>query len=260
MPWAVAAAGVAAAGAVGGSVINSNAAASAAKSQQQAASNAEAQQQAQFNQTQQSLLPYVQQGTSAVEAYHNALPQLTAPFQPTMDQLAATPGYQFDLQQGLQSTQNAAAARGLGVSGAALKGAASYATGLAQQTVGQNASIYYQGQRIGQAGYNALSGLGESAAAGTGNLGQQAAANQSNLITGAGNAQAAGTVGGANALSSGLTGAGNSALNAYFLNSLQQNSNQNSLTGGVTMTPGLEQTQNMPLTTSNNPPNALYNS
>ena len=52
----------------------------------------------------------------------------------TQAQLEQTPGYQFTLQQGLQATQSSAAARGLGVSGAALKGAATYATGLADNT------------------------------------------------------------------------------------------------------------------------------
>ena len=56
-----------------------------------------------------------------------------------MDQatLEQTPGYQFALSQGLQATQNSAAARGLGVSGAALKGAATFATGLADNTYQQ---------------------------------------------------------------------------------------------------------------------------
>jgi hypothetical protein len=53
---------------------------------------------------------------------------------PTQAQLEATPGYKFTLQQGLESVQNSAAARGLGSSGAALKGAATYTTGLANQT------------------------------------------------------------------------------------------------------------------------------
>lgn len=48
--------------------------------------------------------------------------------------LEQTPGYQFTMQQGLKQTQAAAAARGLGVSGASLKGAATYATGLADAT------------------------------------------------------------------------------------------------------------------------------
>ena len=52
----------------------------------------------------------------------------------TQANLEATPGYQFTLQQGLKSTLAANAARGLGVSGASLKGAAQYATGLADAT------------------------------------------------------------------------------------------------------------------------------
>jgi hypothetical protein len=56
------------------------------------------------------------------------------PLQMTQANLEATPGYQFDLSQGLKATQSAAAARGLGVSGASLKGAATYATNLADKT------------------------------------------------------------------------------------------------------------------------------
>jgi hypothetical protein len=87
---------------------------------------------------------------------------------PTMAGLAQTPGYQFTLHQGLQATQNAAAARGLGVSGAALKGADTFATGLASQTYNQqlnNAESIYGNQLSGfNAGlnqYNAqLAGFG----------------------------------------------------------------------------------------------------
>lgn len=48
--------------------------------------------------------------------------------------LEQTPGYQFTKSQGLQATQNGFAAKGLGSSGAAMKGAAQFATGLADQT------------------------------------------------------------------------------------------------------------------------------
>jgi hypothetical protein len=58
----------------------------------------------------------------------------SAPPPMTQAQLEATPGYQFNLSQGLKATQSAAAAKGLGVSGAALKGASTYATGLADST------------------------------------------------------------------------------------------------------------------------------
>ena len=48
--------------------------------------------------------------------------------------LEKTPGYQFTRDQGLRAVQNAAAAKGRGVSGSALAGAADYATGLADTT------------------------------------------------------------------------------------------------------------------------------
>ncbi len=53
---------------------------------------------------------------------------------PTQAQIEATPGYAFNLQQGQEGVQNSAAARGLSSSGAALKGAATYASGLADST------------------------------------------------------------------------------------------------------------------------------
>jgi hypothetical protein len=52
----------------------------------------------------------------------------------TQAELEATPGYQFTRDQGLKAVQSAAASRGLGMSGASLKGAATYATGLADST------------------------------------------------------------------------------------------------------------------------------
>lgn len=55
----------------------------------------------------------------------------------TQAELEQTPGYQFTRSQGLQAVQNSAAARGLGVSGAAMKGAATFATGLADSTYQQ---------------------------------------------------------------------------------------------------------------------------
>ena len=92
--------------------------------------------------------PMIAAGQTAAQTYQNELPQLTAQYDPTMAKLAATPGYQFALNQGLQAAQNAAAARGLGVSGNALQAAGNYATGLAQNTYAQDAGIYQQGQQI----------------------------------------------------------------------------------------------------------------
>jgi len=149
------------------------------------------------------------------------------PGQMTQAELEATPGYQFNLAQGLKATQSAAAARGLGVSGAALKGAATYATGLADSTYQNqfnnaqtrfqnsiNLNTAQQSNLTNQ--YNRLAGvaqLGEGAAAQTGQIGAQTAVAGSNLLSAAGQAQAAGTAGVGNAINSGI----NNALGFNFL-------------------------------------------
>lgn len=56
--------------------------------------------------------------------------------------LESTPGYQFTLDQGLKATQNSFTSKGLGNSGAALKGAASFASGLADQTYSNRLNEY----------------------------------------------------------------------------------------------------------------------
>lgn len=161
-------------------------------------------QQQQYQQTRADLAPYNQAGQSATNMLLQQLPSLIAPV--TMDEatLRQTPGYQFNLNQGLKSVQNSAAARGLGSSGAALKGASTYATGLADST--------YQNQFNNAVtnktnAYNFLSGLGqlgENAASQTGAYGTQAAANSGNYLTQAGTAQAAGLVGAGNSIANGL--------------------------------------------------------
>lgn len=129
----------------------------------------------------------------------------------TMDQatLEKTPGYQFNLKQGLKATQNAAAARGLGSSGAALRGAATFATGLADSTYQnqfQNAVTNQQNQ------YNRLfdvTNMGANAAAGLGGIGQKTGENLASTYTSGANAQAGSQIAGMNALGSGFQGAGN---------------------------------------------------
>ena len=189
--------------------------------QQASAANKAAQmQQDQYTQTRGDLMPFQQAGHSATNMLTGRLPQLTAPITMNQQTLEQTPGYQFSLGQGLQSVQNSAAARGLGTSGAALKGAASYATGLADSTYQQQ----FQNTNINQTNsYNRLMGvsqLGEDAAARTGSFGTQAAGNAGNALIGGAAAQAASMVGAGNA----LTGATGQYL-GYNLGS-QQNVNQ----------------------------------
>src|SRR5258708_35477072 len=87
-----------------------------------------------YNTTRGDLSPYRQIGQTASDQLTSRLSDLTSPI--TMDEstLRNTPGYQFNLTRGLKAAQNSAAARGLGTSGAALKGASTFATGLADST------------------------------------------------------------------------------------------------------------------------------
>lgn len=122
--------------------------------------------------------------------------------------LESLPGYQFARTQGLKATQNAAAARGLGVSGAALKGAAKFATGLADQTYGDQVNRLQN-----------VATMGQNAAAQTGSMATTNAGNIANNITGIGNAQAASSIAMGNAASNAASTIGNLAMTNAILKS-----------------------------------------
>lgn len=223
-----------------GAAITSDATKSAADTQSDAANRAADIQNQQWQQTQANMKPYLQLGTSSISPLLKAMgynasqnddgtwsyngvdssnPLMQRFSAPTAAEAGASPGYQFTLQQGLKATQNSAAARGLGTSGAALKGASTYATGLADSTYND---VYNRALQTFNTNYksasdnvNRLTGLvgsGQNAAGGLGALGAQTTANIGNTITSGANAQAAGTIGSANALSGALGSLGNNAL------------------------------------------------
>lgn len=200
---------VAAVGGVASSVIGANAAESAAQTQADAANTASANTMKMYQQTRTDLQPYRDVGAAATPNYLALLGAGPNGSAGELAALQATPGYQFTQQQGLQAVQNSMAAQGLGVSGAALKGAANYSTGLAQGTY-QNILGNY---------YSALN-MGENAAAQTGQLGANYQG-QANQLTSAGAAaSAAGTVGSANAITGGINTALGGVNNALMLSSL----------------------------------------
>lgn len=248
MPFGWATVGAAAIGA-GASLYSSSQTSAAAK-------DAASLQLQMYNQTRGDLSPY---NTAGQQATTNALAlanqgqfgggtdYLTkaagmVPGQMTQAQLEATPGYQWDLAQGLKATQSAAAARGLGVSGASLKGASTYATGLANKTYSDQFNIaqkrYEDTLNLNTAQqtnltnqFNRLSGIatiGENAAAQTGAQGTSAASTAGNYQYKSGQADAAGTTGAANA----LTGAANSYLAQQNFNTLMNKYGTSSQTGG----------------------------
>ena len=182
--------------------------------------------------------------------------------------LAATPGYQFTLQQGLEGVQNGFAAEGLANSGAALKGAAGFTTGLANQTYEQQLNNYltsYNNQYANaQNNYNTqynsafdsnqlafnqastgygstagvaqnLVGTGANAGVGVGTIGNAATQASGNYLTSGAAASAAGTVGSTNALTNGLTGATGSLGGSAVLNALLTNKSSSSDTNPLSI-------------------------
>lgn len=194
-------------GSLASGIMGSGAQGQASQAQAQAAMMSAMMQMQMFQQTQANLKPFIQGGADAFGELRARSPELTQRFAPTMEQLAQTPGYQFTLEQGLRAAQNNAAARGLSVSGPAMKGAIDYATGLASTTYQQNFDNYWkQNSNI----YNMLqsqSALGANAATGQGSIAAQVGNNIGNSLQNMGNAQAAGIIGSNNSLMSGINNA-----------------------------------------------------
>lgn len=173
-------------------------------------------------QTRADLLPYNTAGQNALDPMAHLAADRTGggpdylaradaalPPQMTQAELEATPGYQFTLGQGLKAAQSSAAARGLGVSGASMKGALTYATGLADSTYKDQFNLAQtrysdilglntaqQANLTNQFGrYNSLATLGENAGAQTGTIGAGLTNTAANMTNQAGIDTAAGISG-----------------------------------------------------------------
>lgn len=213
-------AGVLGAGAsLASGAIGAGAAKSAAKTQVQAQEDALAQQKQMFSTVQGELQPFITAGTGAIGSVQNLLgltgtggtagtPDTTA----MNNALAATPGYQFALNQGEQAVQSNMAAQGLASSGAAIKGAESYAEGLASTTYQQQLNNYLS-----------LMGSGQQAAEALGGMGLQSQAQSNALTVGAGQSAASGTVGAANSITGALSGVAGSLGQTAFMLGLNNN-------------------------------------
>lgn len=186
----------------GAQVYGANTAASAQESANQ---QAIAVQQGMFNTSQQTLQPFVSTGVGAEQQISN-LEGLNGSGN-IMSTLESLPGYQFANTQGLKSVQNSATARGLGLSGAAQKGAASYSTGLANQ--------YYNNLLTGLQG---TANTGEAAGAGVANAATATGQGIASNLVGSGNAAAAA----ANATGAAGASVANSVPNALIASSLLQ--------------------------------------
>lgn len=211
-----------------GGLLGANAAKEAARLQALSGQSAADKSMAMFNTVRGDLTPYNILGLGATpslarltgsEIGGNPLTAaLTRPFQPTMDELEKTPGYQFTLDQGTKAVKNQFAARGLGgMSGALGKGLVNFASGTASTTYNDQFKNYLaQNQQV----YNMLRGLvqgGQNAAAQTGDFGTQAQTTANNLNTGSAAATAGGIVGSSNAMSGAMSNIGNTLVTNSLL-------------------------------------------
>lgn len=199
----------------------------AAKAQTNAAQKAQDTALGMYNTTRSDLQPFRQIGQDAGNRLQSRLGELTSPI--VMDQAALeqTPGYQFALKQGLRAADASNIFKGLGVSGAQLKGRTAFAAGLADNTYKTQFDIANTNQSNA---YNRLKGLidtGQNAAAQTGTLGEKAAYNTGQAQIGAGNAQAAA----ANATGGAIAGLGNNIAGFGAYKGLYGDNNSGGLGG-----------------------------
>lgn len=194
MPWGVAAAAVGAAGSIAGSAMQSGAAGKAGAAAQRNLEMALPQIQENYNTSIHAFQPWLTGGQSGLGATSDLL-GLNGPEAATaaMDRFRTSPGYQWQLDQGLRAVDAAAAAKGMGRSGAVLKAEQEYGQGLADQEFG---NYYNRLFGLSTQGLNAAGGVASAAnnlsAALEGNAQSQAGVN---LATGGAQASIYGNMG-----------------------------------------------------------------
>lgn len=188
-----------------GAGMQASAARRAADLQYRGTQEATAQQRAMFDILNAQQAPYREAGQVGLTKIQEMLPFFTG--MPTAEQVRATPGYQFGLEQGLGAVGQGmnVLSPGSNVDLARMKFAQDYALQQAYPLyTAQQSNIY---NRLAS-----LAGLGQASTVASGQLGQQTGANLAQLATGGATALAGGQIGAANALAGGLQGVGNAAF------------------------------------------------
>lgn len=163
----------------------------AAQAQTDAANAGIANSKAMYDTTRGDLSTYRDTGTNAAGILNSKLSDLTTPISVNPDDFKNSDMYKFAQTQGERAVTNSSAARGLGTSGAALKGSAAFESGLNLQNWQQNFNNQVTNQTNAYTRLKGLIDTGENAAAQTGTVGQSAVNQQNSAIAGAGNANAA---------------------------------------------------------------------
>lgn len=207
------------------SIIGGIGSASAASTQASAEEQAAQLQYQMFQQTEANEKPFVQGGQNALNALETGLGigpggtgtgPLDAPFNPA--NLAQTPGYQFELQQGEQAIEDTNTATGGVGGGNALKELTGYGEGLASTTYQQQLQDYMAQQQQALGALGGLTTLGSNAGSNSATGASTFGANIGSAIAGAGAANAAGTLGISNAASGGINNLASNYLLSSYLN------------------------------------------
>jgi hypothetical protein len=201
----------------------------AANAQETASANAANTQLQMYNQTNANLSPFRQAGVDATSKLQAMLPDLTKGVNVDTSILndpnsTIAQGYKFINSQGQRGVTNSAAARGLATSGAALKGASTFATGSADTFYN---NLFNMGVTNQTNAYNRLKGLidtGENAAAQTGTAATSTGTGIANTQIASGNAAAAGI----NAAGTAVSNAGNSVGTGLLISGLYGKGNSTS--------------------------------
>lgn len=177
--------------AVIGGISQSYAASKAADAQKAGADKAIAFQQDQYQQTRADLSPYRDMGTKYAAELDQRMPELTSDISVNPQDFLNSDYYKFLEKQGQRTVTNSSAVRGLGSSGALIKGALEFSKGLNSQEWQNNFNMQNTNRKNA---YDRLKGLidtGAAASTATGTLGEKAAYNSGTAAVGAGNAEAA---------------------------------------------------------------------
>lgn len=224
-------------GPIVGGLFGMGASENAADAQVGAANAAAGVQRQMFNQTQENLSPFMNTGKFALSdleyllgmgmgrgdflsAYPEKFGSLARPF--SMSDFQASPGYQFNLQEGQKAIEKAARRSGKAYAPSTLQEIGRFSQGVASNEFNNERNAFRNFQNDLFNRVSGVSGSGQNAAANLGAFAGQAGNAIGNSITGAGNAAAAGMVGGANALSGGLAGAYNNYLTDRILREAQR--------------------------------------
>lgn len=180
------AAGIGAAGSILGGVFGADGAKSAARTQARSADAAQEFQREMFETQRQDYAPWRRQGRNALMALRGelglgAMPAGYAGFQ-------ETPGYDFEMSEGMRALESRLAAMGLTNSGVGMRTRQEYGQGLASRNYANHIARLQSMAGIGQSATNALAGLGSQYAGNMGNLAMASGAARAGGIANAANA------------------------------------------------------------------------